>query len=254
MKGLEFLKSAKLVSNEVIKPAVARTSSAKAKIPETADLRIWKDGAIYPSAALVAEYDLQYRRAEVEDKGNGFDVFKSSDYPNTEKWPVENRIIFIAPVSKDAKEGRVDLFASTRYNKETGDPADVLTQGAATFGEQLLEWIKDTYNEIPNEEGFIDLVIARTNGFNTDNGKYYIPKVVSRGEKKGESGIVTRENITLYPLVPASWADETTEESIPEPEAKVAAAMAKPTPDTAPAQTDDAISRGSVKVDAGAEK
>ena len=247
MKGLEFLKSAKLVSNEVIKPAVARTSSAKAKIPETADLRIWKDGAIYPSAALVAEYDLQYRRADVEDKGNGFDVFKSSDFPNTEKWPAEQRIIFIAPVSKDAKEGKVDLFASTRYNKEDGAPADVLTQGAATFGEQLLEWIKDTYNEIPNEEGFIDLIIARTNGFNTDNNKYYIPKIVSRGEKKGESSIVTRENITLFPLVPSSWANEdSVEDAQAEPEVKTAP-LPKP-------EADDAISRGSVKVDTGAEK
>lgn len=238
MKGLDFLKKASLAANEVVKPATARTSTAKARTPETADIRVFKDGSVFPSVALIKEFDLQYRAKDVEDKGNGFDVFKSADFPNTEKWSAEQRIIFIACVGKS--EGKLDLFGRTTYD-EAGAASDVLTQGATTFGKQLLEYIKEVYNEEPNEQGFIDLVIARDNGMNTDTGKYYIPKTISRGEEKGGSTVVTRENITLYPLVPASWADGTEDEA-PEQE------------ETLVAPEEDAISMGSVSVDKGAEK
>ncbi len=244
MKGLDFLKKASLASNEVVKPATARTTVAKARNPELADIRVYKDGAVFPSVALIKEFDLQYRAKEVEPKGNGFDVFKSTDFPNTQHWPKENRIIFIASVDKG--QGKLDLFGRTTYNEETGAASDVLTQGAATFGKQLLEQIKEVYGEEPNEEGYIDLMIARDNGFNTDNGKYYIPKVVSRGTEKGSSTVVTREDITLYPLVPASWADvapEQKEEATPIAE-----------PETKQASEEDAISMGSVSVDKGAAK
>src|SRR5256885_1016617 len=99
MKGLEFLKKASLVANEIVKPAVARTTVAKNRNPETADIRIYKDGSVYPSAALVTEFDLPYRNKDVAG-GQAFDVFKSSDYPNTEKWPEDERVLFIAAVDR----------------------------------------------------------------------------------------------------------------------------------------------------------
>jgi len=240
MKGLDFLKKASLAANEVVKPATARTTTAKARTPETADIRVFKDGSVFPSVALIKEFDLQYRAKDVEPKGNGFDVFKSTDFPNTQHWPKDNRIIFIAAVDK--AEGKLDLFGRTTYD-ETGAASDVLTQGATTFGKVLLEHIKEVYGEEPNEHGFIDLVIARDNSFNTDNGKYYIPKVVSRGDSKGESTVVTRENLTLFPLIPVSWVNE--EEVASEPE-KEAAPIAP--------EEDDATTRGSVTVAPGAAK
>jgi len=242
MKGLDFLKKASLAANEVVKPATARTTTAKARTPETADIRVFKDGSVFPSVALIKEFDLQYRAKDVEPKGNGFDVFKSTDFPNTQAWPKGERIIFIAAVDK--AEGKLDLFGRTTYN-EAGEASDVLTQGATTFGKVLLDHIKEVYNEEPNEDGFIDLLIVRENGFNTTDGKYYIPKVVSRGESKGESTIVTRENLTLFPLVPASWADEDT---------PVEATQEEDTPEVPAEVEDDATTRGSVTVAPGAAK
>lgn len=222
MKGLEFLKKASLVANEVVKPAIARTVTAKNRNPEEADIRIYKDGAVYPSAALVAEFDLTYRGKDVTPKGQAFDVFKSSDFLNTKHWAADETVVFIAAVDKVLP--KTDLFSGSKFD-ENGEPtADVLTQGAATFGKELLETLKEIYAIEPNEEGFIDLVIVRDIPFNTPDNIYYVPKVVSRGEKKGQSDLMRRENITLYPLVPAAMA---TQAEIESPAPEVAAA---PTP------------------------
>jgi hypothetical protein len=246
MKGLGFLKDAKLASNEVVKPAVVRSSTAKPRNPETADLRVFKDGSVFPSAALVNEYKLGYQKKDAAEKGFGFDVFLSKEYPNTQSWPKEQQIILIASIKKDA--GKVDLFSSTVYD-ENGEPvSDVMTQGANTFGKNLLEWVKETYGEEPTEEKpYVDLVIARTNALVTDTGIYYVPKRVSRGEEKGKVTLVTRENLTLFPLVPASWTEETEEPAGPITEEAEAAEVAK---DNGGQEAEsDAIGRGSVVED-----
>lgn len=211
MKGLEFLRNASLAANEVVKPAVARTTTAKARNPETADIRVYKDGSVYPSAALVTEFDLAYRNKETAG-GQAFDVFKSTQYLNTQSWPAEDSVVFIAAV--DRKLPKTDLFSGSKFD-ENGDPKqDVLTQGANTFGKELLEYVKEVYETEPNEDGYIDLVILRDIPFNTPDGIYFIPKTVSRGEKKGETTLERRDLITLYPLVPAAMANAATE---PEP-------------------------------------
>lgn len=244
MKGLDFLKNAKLASNEVVKPAVVRSSTAKARNPENADLRVFKDGSVYPSAALVNEFNLTYQKKDATEKGFGFDVFLSTEYPNTQSWPKEHRIIFIASLKKDA--GKVDLFSSVGYD-DKGEPAtDVMVQGANTFGKQLLEWVKDTYGEEPTEEKpYIDLVIVRGNPMVTDTGIYYVPKKVSRGEDKGKTTLVTRENLTLFPLVPASWNAESPAEETAAPitEEAEAAEVAR---DNGIEPEEDAIGLGSV--------
>lgn len=219
MKGLEFLKKASLVANEIVKPAVARTTVAKNRNPETADIRVYKDGSVYPSSALVAEFDLSYRAKDATG-GQAFDVFKSSDFPNTQSWPEENRVLFIAAL--DRSEPKTDLFSGSKFD-ETGSPtANVLTQGSNTFGKGLLEDIKAVYGEEPNEEGYIDLVILRDYPFTNPDNIYYVPKVVSRGEDKGKATIVRRENLTLYPLVPASVLAPQPEEIVIPESAKVA--------------------------------
>ncbi len=212
MKGLEFLKKASLVANEIVKPAVARTTVAKNRNPENADIRIYKDGSVYPSAALVAEFDLTYRGKE-ETGGQAFDVFKSSDFPNTQSWPEENRVIFIAAL--DRSEPKTDLFSGGKFNEDGTPTSDVLTQGSNSFGKGLLEDIKAVYGEEPGEDGYIDLVILRDFPFTNADNIYYVPKVVSRGEKKGESTIVRRENLTLYPLAPASVLNQPEEVAVP---------------------------------------
>lgn len=206
MKGLEFLKKASIVAVEATKSATARTTTAKNRNPENADIRVYKDGSVYPSAALVAEFNLAYVGKDVEPKGSAFDVFKSMDCPHMAQWDADQKAIFIAAVPRNLP--KTDLFSGSKYD-ETGAPkADVLTQGSNTFGtDTLLPALKEVYGIEPNEEGFIDLSIMREAPMNTDNGIYFIPKVISRGDDKGKADLVRRENITMYPLVPAEATD-----------------------------------------------
>lgn len=209
MSGLNFLKNIKVQSNSAVKTPVARTASAEAKNPTNADLRVYKNGSVFPSASLVVNLGLQYTsKAPVDeagkviaghDYGNGFDVFSSGDFLNTKA--NADKCIFIALVPKNA--GKVDLFSSTKYNEDGTPSADVLTQGAATFGAELLETIKDVYGiEIPEGKNYIDLVIVNDAPFTTDDNIYFVPKKVSRGDKKGQVDLTRREDLTLYPLVP----------------------------------------------------
>lgn len=206
MKGLAFLKKVSLAANEVVKPVLARTTAAKDRNPTDADIRIYKNGAAYPSAALVAEFNLSFTAKDAADKGNAFDVFKSKSFPNTAA--LDENFLFITAVPRT--QPKTDLFSSTGYDKVTNEPlADVLTQGAVTFGLELLAYAKEVYDIEPTEETpYIDLLIVRDSPFTTNDGIYFIPKVISRGEKKGQADIVRRENLTLYTLVPAAWAKE----------------------------------------------
>lgn len=224
MKGLEFLKKASIVAIEATKSATARTTTAKNRNPENADIRIYKDGSVYPSAALVAEFDLAYRGKD-DDGGKAFDIFKSADCPHMASWAADEKALFITAV--DRKLPKTDMFSGSKYD-ETGAPkADVLTQGSNTFGtDTLLPALKEVYGIEPNEEGFIDLVIMREAPLKTDNEIYFIPKVVSRGEKKGQADLLRRENLTLFPLVPAETTEET--EAISEVEAGLTEAPATP--------------------------
>lgn len=203
--SLDFLKKISLQSNAVVKSPIARTKSNVAKTPENADLRVFRNGGVYPSAALVAACNLQYVGKDVEEKGNGFDIFSSKSFLNTAHLP--DAFLFIALVPKNA--GKVDLFASTTYNEDNTAKSDVLTQGAVTFGLELLEMIKTVYGvELKEGQSFIDLKIMKDSPSNTDDNIYWIPKTVNRGPKKGEVTLERRENLDLYPLVPVSLLGE----------------------------------------------
>ena len=206
--NLDFLKNIKLQPNSAVKTAVARTSSAVARNPTEADIRIYKNGSVYPSDKLVAQCGLTYQPKTAEDKGNGFDVFKSTDFINTKGSGLS--ALFIALIPR--KEGRIDLFASTTYEEDGTPKADVLTQGANTAGKEILEMINEMYGvQIPEGKDFIDLIIVTENPLNTEDGIYWIPKVVSRGEKKGQVDLCRREDTTIYPLVPLSLVNPESE-------------------------------------------
>lgn len=211
MSGLSFLKNIKLQPNAAVKTVASRTAAGTSKNPEKADIRIFRNGSVYPSAALAAKCNLQYahKDAKPEDKGNGFDVFSSGDFLNTKGLPKEDRCIFIALVPKAA--GKVDLFANATYNEDGTTKSDVLTQGAATVGKEILEAIKDVYGiELKEGQSYMDLKVISDSPFTTDDNIYFIPKKVSRGEKKGEVTMVRREDLTLYPLVPVEMLGEET--------------------------------------------
>lgn len=206
--AFDFLSNISL--GEDVKATASRTGGGvkKERIPTTADLRVFSTGAVYPSAALVASQDLEYRNKGVEPTGNGFDVFKSADWALTAKLPQSFLIIGALPKNS----GKVDLFDQVRYNadgnKEDGNNGatpmtSVLEQGSPTFGKQLIIWLEEVYGVTPNAEGFIDLVIVQAHALKTANNVYNIPKLIARGEKAGELSYQRREDMTYFPLAVA---------------------------------------------------
>ena len=210
MSGLSFLKNVQIASNAALGLGAGklRTPGA-AKNPETADLRIYKNGAVYPSVKLATNAKLEYQPKDSEEKGFGFDVFSSKKFLNTAS--LEQHFLFIALVPKS--EPKVDLFSSTVYDTETGlAKSSVLDQGATTAGKEILAMIEEAYGiTIPETGSYIDLKIVKDQPFTTDDNTYWVPKVVSRGEKKGDVDLVKRKDLTLYALVPVEMLEETVE-------------------------------------------
>lgn len=216
----------------------ARTASGprKAWNPTTgADIRLWKDGAVFPSEALVARMDLNFTSRTVSSDGKGWDGDPGGygfDIFNTQHYTGIQGAKFVAISRVARKEGKVDLFGSCNYYTQKdkdnndipeganiGDPVStVMDQGSTTFGKTLLTMLREVYNVVPNEEGFIDLhIVGQGEGndqpFKNPNGSeiYYIPKEVKKGDKKGELTYERRENAEIYALIPAEGSTEATE-------------------------------------------
>lgn len=275
MSKLSFLKNIQVVAEEA-KPRKAGGGSRKEWNPTGGmTIRVWKNGAIFPSQDLVDKFELEYRKQlseeELEalkeskrqpDMGNGFDVADSQDFP-TFKTPV--RVLIISPVAKT--EGKVDLFGSVAYRKiddeegKAGEPlVSVMDQGTTTFGKDfLIPSIEEIYGitfykpaipakpaveakpaegvepeikarpateEVPEVPGaeYVDLVLIGQDGtedsepWTLEEGKAvaFLPKRVSRGEKRGDMTVVRRENPKMYVLYPKSLLDveSTSEEQV----------------------------------------
>lgn len=220
-------------------PVIARTRTAgprKEYNPIEADIRLWKDGSVYPSQALVDRLGLEFtaRTADADGKwtdaagGFGFDVFQTQDYPAIKG----NNMVAIVPVAR--KEGKLDLFATCNYYTKTdetngdipegakiGDPVvSVMDQGSNTFGKELLWMLNSSYGVIPNETGYIDLVIFG-DAIRNVNGSliYNIPKKVKKGDKAGELSYVRRESVDVFVLIPADENQPTGELPVAAPKA-----------------------------------
>lgn len=207
--NLDFLNDVELVEKQA-----ERSRAAGAKYPMNgADIRVFKNGATYPSKELVEEFSLEYQLKGSEFMGNGFDVINSQDW---EMYPVtdpDKQLIFIASVDR-GKNSKVDLFSTTKWDPETKEPTNsVLAQGATGFGTTLLEWALEIYPELNTrmeEDGYVDLMIVRETTIPSKNGIYYLPKVKTRGSDKGTVTAVRRENSVISPLVP--FVEESTPE------------------------------------------
>lgn len=186
---------------EVITPEKeTRVNVAKTdKYPtEGTVIRVWANGNIFPSPALVKVLNLEYGSSvPVQAAGNGLDVFAFSKLPNAPK--VAQDCIMISAVLKSAP--KVDLFGSCKYD-ELGQPkSSVLTQGGGTFGEEFIAMIKEVYGiEIPKGT-YLDLEVKLDISPKV-SPIVYLPKIVDRGPKKGQPDVARRENISIYPLVP----------------------------------------------------
>lgn len=245
-KLFSFLKSA-----EVEEVATKETAGAKRggprkqwnPPPALLAIRVWHDGSVFPSQALVDKFDLEYKDAVItfEDipakpavmeadgitikteakeayrkriatvnppVGNGFDVIDTREWG---QWKMpENNMLFIGAVPKDSP--KVDLFSSTVYNDEGKASNTVMEQGAATFGKGLVTTIKELYGvELNDEKEYVDMIVAaELDGvnINTQFSKSITlaPKKVSRGKDAGQMDYVRRENMVLYGFVPAEQA------------------------------------------------
>lgn len=192
----DFLKNVTIAEDVKAKKVATRT--AKSKNPTEADLRIFRNGSIYPSAALVAELNLEYRGKDAET-GNGLDLVDSRLWHVSAAWP--QQLLMVAAIGK--KEGKVDVFSQVKYDEAGAPMFSVLEQGSNLgFGKELLKTIGEIYGKGVNDEGYLDLVIARDYPINTPNNIYHLPKKQSRGDNKGDLQLVKREHITLFPLAP----------------------------------------------------
>lgn len=197
--NFDFLKNVQLSVPETKTERPGRTATPKN--PEGLTLRVFANGKVYPSQELVDKFNLDYLRKDSVLSGNGLDVFKSTDWG---MFPVDapQKYIFIAPVLKDLP--KVDLFGSVKYNEDGTPVNSVMEQGGGTFGEQLLEMISEVYGITLEKGSFLDLEIKADVVVKSPNDVYFIPKTITRGEKRGQVTVVRRENITVMPLVPCA--------------------------------------------------
>lgn len=204
MMNLDFLTD--ITIEAVKKPTKTKKVSAP-KLPESADLRVFGSGRVYPSETFAKEGNLEFQgRTVLEDgtlspvMGNGLDIFSSK------KWgmiagKLPSELIFVSTAPKS--EAKVDMWASTKYDKVTGEPgSSVFTQGASTFSKTILvDMLADIYGIDWSIVSYVDLTVSRENVIASPDGIYHLPKIVSGGAHKGEDTYVRRENITICPLV-----------------------------------------------------
>lgn len=228
--ALDFLKQ-DFALKEVELPVAKKTVKTDRNPEETfLGIRLWSNGAIYPSVALVTAFSLEYSKATpvstpkmdkdnnpvLDEAGNpvivktfdtsnstacGFDVFDSNAWGT--QYPEEyKRLILISPNLKTAP--KIDLFGSTRYEDDGTPKTSVLDQGAATFGnEVLIPMLKEVYGIEIEKGSYIDMELAKDYALKpSKNGVYALPKQVTRGANAGKPDYVRRENINIYPLVP----------------------------------------------------
>jgi len=247
MSFLGFLKSAEVEEVKVEASTGAKRGGPRKQwnpAPALLAIRVWMDGSVFPSQALVDKFDLEYRAGKVtfEDVaakdavleadgitvktpakeaskkriltveppvGNAFDVIDTRVWG---QWKdANNNMLFIGATSKD--EPKVDMFGSTVYNDEGQPKSTVMEQGAATFGKDvLLKAIEELYGvTLTEEKPYVDMIVAsELEGMNI-NEKFskpitLVPKRVSRGKDAGAADYVRRENMTIYGFVPAEIA------------------------------------------------
>lgn len=226
MAGLDWLDSVEVTAPD--KPARKGGGGVKKeRNPTDADIRIFKNGSIYPSQELVDRFDLEYHAKDDDAQGFGFDIIDSATVP--QYFPDlkgDRRVILISGVDRNNKDGRISIFGSVGYHDEksvakvggaaVGDPiSDVLNQGAGTFGkDDLLPMIKEVYGiELSDDVPYVDLeFVGKSDGsplrlpLADKVNIAYLPKKASRGEKakQGITNTVKRERPEFWVLYPVA--------------------------------------------------
>jgi hypothetical protein len=220
---LNFLKSVKVQAQEVVRKV---SGPRKQRNPENADLRVFADGSVYPSASLVERFNLEYGpkpTKETPATGFGFDVIDSKEFGNVLETP--ERCLWISPVPR--AEGKIDLFMTVKYDENGIPTGSVLDQGTKTFGtDTLLPLLEEIYGiKLGENRKFVDLKFHGVPGedgtespLTLPDGKTvtFVPKSVDRGKKKGTPTVVRRENPSFWCLYPAQSGVNVEESAEPE--------------------------------------
>lgn len=225
---LDFLNN--LSAEEVLAPQPKTVKKDRNPAEGFIGIRVWKDGSVYPSKALVDQFNLEYQKPATSqepvmkdgqpvlddkneqvtelkldfsnDNSYGIDIVDSDEWGQVRKTWKGRRLILAGITFKRA--GKVDLFASCRY--DAGIPiVSVLDQGSSTYGKaQLLPMIGEVYGVQCGEGGYMDLELVQSHNLKAiaSNGIFNLPKTIVRGTKAGSPDIARRENINIFPLTP----------------------------------------------------
>lgn len=194
MTDFSFLDNIQLT--EVQPTSTRKTTKAEAN-PTEADLRLFADGSLYPSLALIKEFNLEYLEDGAEGVELGFDLIDSKFWGMVPD-KIE-RFLAIATVSKH-EAPKPMLFGKAR--KTDGKPVQsVADQGSTASGNLLVEYLNDVYGfEFAEGQEYVDLTIDRTHPIQAANGIYNIPRTVRKGPKAGEVTSTRREGCQIYPI------------------------------------------------------
>lgn len=212
---LQAIQNMQALNTAPDKKVAERTSTKITRTPEGMSLRVYKDGSVYPSVALVEQFNLEYgnRVAESEEAlaaEQGLDLFLAHDLPNFNK-EIPNAIL-VAPVAKS--EAKVDLFKTTEYNEDGTPKTSVLTQAPTTFGKNslipMLEIVlgKES-SEIFAEAKYVDIQVETSITLPIAGDFVYLPKKTVRGENKGQLQLIRRGKLSIYPCVTLAEQTET---------------------------------------------
>ena len=194
---VSFLKDIKL---EAVVKSAPKSRTAAPTLPENADLRVFKNGKVFPSKAFAERAELEFvTKTDGIVRGNGLDIFSSLDWGMIQgKLPQE--VMFLAAVPKAL--AKVDMWASTKYDESGTPKASVFTQGSNTFAKgQLIIMLTAVYGIDWEVTEYVDLEVVQDSPIVSPTGVYHLPKTVTTGKYKGESTYIRRENINICPLI-----------------------------------------------------
>lgn len=213
--NLDYLKK---VTLQEVKVERTRKSggSTLVKQPINADLRVFKNGRVYPSVAFAEKYAVDYfpkveevdavtGEVSVSILGNGLDVFSSDKWSMVQG--IEQETIFVAIVPRQGNP-KIDLWGSCQYDG-LAPKTSILEQGPSSFGkESLVDILASAYGIDWETTKYVDLTVVTDVPMISPNNVYHLPKVVSRGEHRGQATYVRRENIDIFPLIIQSSSTE----------------------------------------------
>jgi len=173
--------------------------------PSGLTLRVTAEGRVYPSEDLVTQLDLAYNPKQSLHVGNGLDIVDSALWPPIAHLP---RVILLGLVSKTNR--KVDLFGNVKFHTDGTPRSNVLTQGGRC--PELLALVREL-DYLQDDQAYCDLVVRTDAPIRTERDIANIPKVIAKGDRRGQSTTERRESIVFYHAVPAEELVEVEQEA-----------------------------------------